>query len=155
MKLLFIRHAEAVERDEWDGDDLSRPLTKRGIKQAKQAGRELLRLAATPDLILASEAVRAQRTAEILADVLNVKRRLATASVLNPGCNPAAARSLARKHMAQETVAFVGHEPDFSAIIASFIGDGSAQIRMKKCAMALVDLDLRGRGELCWLIQPD
>lgn len=155
MKLLFIRHADAVEREDWDEDDLSRPLTKLGTKQAKNAGRTLARMELLPDLILSSEAVRAQQTAELVVKNLGEKRRVEISAVLNPGCNPAAARSLARKYMGKGTVAFVGHEPDLSASIAAFIGDGSAQLRLKKCAIALVELDTRGRGELLWLMQPE
>ena len=36
MRLILVRHAKAESRDKWvNKDDLKRPLTKKGIKQAK------------------------------------------------------------------------------------------------------------------------
>jgi 8-oxo-dGTP diphosphatase len=34
MTVLFVRHAVAEDRDDWDGDDDDRPLTRRGRDQA-------------------------------------------------------------------------------------------------------------------------
>jgi phosphohistidine phosphatase SixA len=36
LSVILLRHASAGDRDEWDGDDLLRPLDKRGRKQAKR-----------------------------------------------------------------------------------------------------------------------
>ena len=37
MRLILVRHAKAESRDKWvNKDDLKRPLTKKGIKQAKE-----------------------------------------------------------------------------------------------------------------------
>jgi len=42
MPVLLIRHAHAGTRKDWDGDDLLRPLSERGVRQAR-------RLVATAD----------------------------------------------------------------------------------------------------------
>ena len=37
MRLILVRHAKAEDREKWVGeDDLKRPLTKKGKKQAKK-----------------------------------------------------------------------------------------------------------------------
>ena len=46
MKLLLIRHAIAVEREAFEGDDGKRPLTREGIGRMRRAARGLARVAA-------------------------------------------------------------------------------------------------------------
>jgi phosphohistidine phosphatase len=150
MKILFIRHAEAVESGEWDGEDMTRPLTKQGRKEAANASRVLLAAAMKPDIFVSSAAVRARKTAKIIAS--KVGAELQEDSRLNPGCTFAAIKGILRSHAACKSVALVGHEPDFSLAIAALIGGGRAQIKMNKAACALVSLDDRGLGELRWLI---
>ncbi len=37
MRLILVRHAKAENREKWVGeDDMKRPLTKKGVKQAKK-----------------------------------------------------------------------------------------------------------------------
>jgi broad specificity phosphatase PhoE len=45
--LYLIRHAEPVPPWDWDGSDATRPLSKRGIKQAQWMGRHLATLGVT------------------------------------------------------------------------------------------------------------
>ena len=41
MSVILLRHASAGERSAWDGDDMLRPLDKRGRKQASKLRDEL------------------------------------------------------------------------------------------------------------------
>lgn len=41
MSVILLRHASAGNRDTWEGDDMLRPLDKRGRKQAKALRDEL------------------------------------------------------------------------------------------------------------------
>ena len=41
MSVILLRHASAGNRDAWEGDDMLRPLDKRGRKQAKALRDEL------------------------------------------------------------------------------------------------------------------
>jgi len=68
MSVILLRHASAGDRDEWDGDDLLRPLDKRGRKQAKRLRDVLLGLDIEPDERLA-EGTPPQRTLELLASL--------------------------------------------------------------------------------------
>jgi len=60
MSVILLRHASAGDRDEWDGDDLLRPLDKRGRKQAKRL-RDVL-LAHDVRRVLSSPYVRCTKT---------------------------------------------------------------------------------------------
>lgn len=65
MTLLLIRHARAGDRDDWEGDDLRRPLDDRGRKQAER----LVGLLAPyrVDRVVSSQADRCVQTVEPLA----------------------------------------------------------------------------------------
>lgn len=121
MRVLFIRHTIAVEREEYEGDDLSRPLTKKGISRAKKAFRSLSSLYPHIDAIISSRAVRSIHTAEILNKFYK-KARLEKTDLLNPGVDyPEFLRLFHSMDRKLESIAFVGHEPDLSEIISGLL----------------------------------
>ena len=65
--LLLMRHAKSSWKDA-DIKDRKRPLSKRGKRNAPQMGELLKEKELLPQLILASSAVRARQTAELLAE---------------------------------------------------------------------------------------
>jgi len=70
VPLLVIRHAHAGSRAEWDGNDDLRPLSQRGIDQARNIAR---RFADVPlARIVSSPAVRCRQTVAPLADARGV-----------------------------------------------------------------------------------
>ena len=75
MKTLFlIRHAKSS----WDDTalpDKDRPLNDRGRRDAPKMGERLAKRDVKPDLILSSPAMRALKTAEIIAKKLDYKRK--------------------------------------------------------------------------------
>jgi 8-oxo-dGTP diphosphatase len=66
----FLRHAKAGERGMWVGDDLERPLSKSGWKQAHALAKRLQKKGAT-DLV-SSPYLRCIQTLEPLATALGV-----------------------------------------------------------------------------------
>lgn len=69
-QLYLIRHAKAGERRLWTGDDLDRPLSKKGWKQAELAGKRLAKH--DPSRLLSSPYVRCVQTLEPLAQRLGL-----------------------------------------------------------------------------------
>ena len=66
MYLVLVRHAKAEDREKWNiQEDLRRPLTKKGVKQAKTIGKYLKKYPV--DAIIASLAIRASDTAKYIA----------------------------------------------------------------------------------------
>lgn len=86
MSVVLLRHASAGHRDDWEGDDLLRPLDEKGWKQARKLARELRRLGVTR--ALSSPYVRCVQTLEPLGLVVEHDERLAE------GAPPQAARTL-------------------------------------------------------------
>ena len=154
MKILFVRHAIAVDPVEFGGQDLDRPLTEEGERKARRLFKALAAFYDAPELIVSSDAKRAQQTADLLAEVFSKARRAHTPE-FNPG---ATYRELMRWLRTQPhemaRVALVGHEPDISRMIAGVIAGGQLNIEIKKGACLEVDCNRIGRGELTLLFPP-
>lgn len=67
--LYLVRHAKAGERRLWKGDDLDRPLSKKGWKQSESVAKRLERL--EPTELLSSPYVRCIQTLEPLGKRLH------------------------------------------------------------------------------------
>jgi phosphohistidine phosphatase len=104
MDLILWRHADA--RDAEDGeDDLLRPLTPRGEKQARRMAEWLDRLLPSGTRVLVSPARRAQQTADAL------QRRMRTLDALAPQAGLSQLLTAARWPESPEPVLVVGHQP--------------------------------------------
>ncbi len=67
MQVILIRHAHA-EWPNYHGADFERPLTARGLADARATARAISDAGHRPTLLLASPARRTRQTAEILAE---------------------------------------------------------------------------------------
>ena len=153
VRVHLLRHAHAGDAFEWIGDDDLRPLTDKGRAQSERLGTFLESHGVRPDVIVTSPRVRAAQTAEIVARSLGMTvksdRRLAD------GFGQRELWALLDETGAREVI-LVGHDPDFSSLLAYLID--AAGIRMKKGALATIDLHTKlgdGEGELRWLVPPD
>ena len=144
MHLYFLRHG-AADWPDWNRPDNERPLTKAGRKELDRVGELLARLEADPVLILTSPLPRAAQTADIAAEHLGV--RVHEEKMLAPGFRAQDLKRLRRKYP-QQILMLVGHEPDFSSVIASLTG---GNVKLPKGGVALVEL-ADGKGQLRWLL---
>ena len=119
--LWLLRHGDAAD----GSPDAERPLTKKGERQSRAAGRALKRLGVEMDACLTSPKVRAADTAKLAG---------------GPFDGEALAAGLG------DNVLLVGHDPDFSMAVHALTG---AQVRMKKGGLAGVE-----KGELMVLLRP-
>lgn len=153
VRLHLLRHAHAGDPGAWEGDDDLRPLTRKGRRQSERLGAFLESHAIRPDVIVSSPKVRAQQTAEIVAAALGMTVR----------ADDRLAQEFGRRQLwdlldglgAREPM-FVGHDPDFSGLLAYLID--AAGIEMRKGALATIDLPSKladGDGTLRWLVPPD
>ena len=131
----LLRHAEAED----GSPDSARRLTQKGEKQARTAGKALKALGIELDLCVTSPRVRAEQTARLACEPLEVE--VSVDDRLSGG--PFDAEDLAA---GLDNVLLVGHDPDFSMAVHELTG---AQVRMKKGGLAGID-----RGELKVLLRP-
>lgn len=156
MKLLFVRHAKAMERDMFLGaDDLLRPLTEEGRKKARNGFGALARFYQKPMAILTSKAVRAIETAEILNDAFGGDVEIIQTPLLNPGASIEELKEIVIPKFDEERcLAIVGHEPDFSFIISQLISKDDVAIEVKKASVIEIEIDRYFHGELRFMIPP-
>src|SRR5687767_5721803 len=131
----LLRHAEAED----GSPDSDRKLTKKGKRQAKNAGLALKALGVKPGACFTSPKVRAADTARLACEPLGVDFTLEPKLAGGPFDPEALAAGL-------KNVLLVGHDPDFSMAVHAATG---AQARMKKGGLAGIEA-----GELKVLLRP-
>jgi phosphohistidine phosphatase len=120
----LLRHGDAAD----GSPDADRPLTDKGERQARNAGRALNKLG-----------VEARDTARIACEELGCE--VTEEAALQGG--PFEPRDIVGD---LDEVLLVGHDPDFSMAVHSLTG---AQVRMKKGGLAGIS-----KGELSVLLRP-
>lgn len=157
MELYLIRHAIA-EDEAPSGDDSQRALTEKGAKKMRQIAKALRTLGAKFDLILSSPYVRAKETAEILADVFKIKKKLEFSDHLAPMADPNPLIAEINEKYSVDSIALVGHEPYLSTLVSMLVAEGAAvDITFKKggvCRLSTDDLHHTRSATLEWLLSP-
>ncbi|RPI33026.1 MAG: phosphohistidine phosphatase SixA [Chloroflexota bacterium] len=153
MILYFLRHGLAGNRSEWEGDDRLRPLTKKGKDQLEASARLMDKLELGLDLIITSPLVRSRQTAEVVAEGLDMARKMVEDERLSPGFGLDALAEIVKERCDLGAIMLVGHEPDFSETIQELTG---GRVVCKKGSLARIDLTSEEppQGVLVWLLQP-
>ena len=117
MDLILWRHADAGEpSDDPQADDLQRPLSPRGTKQARRMAEWLNQFLPDSTRVLCSPALRCRETADALG------RKLRLTDALAPGASHLQALAAARWPDSREPVLVVGHQPMLGQLAAYLIG---------------------------------
>ncbi|WP_372592218.1 SixA phosphatase family protein [Guyparkeria sp.] len=160
MDLLIIRHAAAQGREEFAREGLpddQRPLTQRGIDRMKMAARGLTTLALPIERLIASPAIRAVQTAEIVAPAVEV-RESEPEGAFAPDAPVEGAIDWLRKQPRVDGMAVVGHEPNLGQICECLVsGRANGNMPLKKGGMMLIRFDNAvgyGSGKLVWALPP-
>jgi len=154
MLLHLLRHADAGDPAAWEGPDAARPLSDKGRNQSKRLGKFLAGIAFSGEPFITSPKLRAAQTAELAGRTLNVEiiedERLASELTLET------IEALLSDAGDPERPVLVGHDPDFSEVVAVLCG--AAGVSMRKGALARIEIERplkAGAGTLRWLIPPD
>lgn len=131
MDLILWRHAEATDWTQ-DCNDLERPLTPRGEKQAARMAAWLDRQLPDGARVLSSPARRAEQT------VLALGRKFKIRDELGPGGNIDDLLELVQWPDAKFTALVVGHQPMLGSVIARLLA-----LRESDCAVR--------KGAVWWL----
>jgi phosphohistidine phosphatase len=157
MILYIIRHAWAAERTDpaWPTDE-ARPLTEEGIARFTQMIQILAERDFAPELIATSPLVRCRQTAEIIAQIVPGRPKVAERDELAPGSDlHGLVKWTIRQAADCKEVAWVGHAPDVTHLAAAMVGDARGAIRFSKGGIAAIefeDVPRIGQGELRWLV---
>lgn len=139
MKTLFIlRHAKSSWEDQ-DLADFDRPLNSRGKEAAPFMGELMAESGLTPEIILASPAVRAKETAALVKDAGG----LAAAISFDERIYEASPQTLRQVASAIDnrfgSAMIVGHNPGMEGFVRYLTGRLEP---MPTAALAVVDLDI-------------
>ena len=85
----------------------------------RQIAKGLRNLGVEFDLILSSPYVRARETAEIVADVFKMKKKIAFSESLIPMADPELLIPEVNEKYSVDSIALVGHEPHLSTLIGA------------------------------------
>lgn len=149
MRLILVRHAKAENREKWVGeDDMKRPLTKKGVKQAKKIAKYIAKKYPDVDAIVSSLALRACDTAKYIA-----KNQSHSTFFLNPNINPEEGLQgfLGHKDEIEEdwqTLVVVGHEPSISEFVRFICAKGTLNLYVGKGCV----VELERESENDWLL---
>lgn len=117
--LILMRHGQAELYAQTDGE---RALTPAGRQKAAQTALTLQKAALRPDLLLASPLKRAQETAQIAGEILNVP--VITAPELDGRLSARGLLEFVRARFARaDRVMLVGHNPNVSLAAGVLYGD--------------------------------
>ncbi|MCE9598242.1 MAG: histidine phosphatase family protein [Spirochaetia bacterium] len=143
MKILFIRHAIAADREDFPGDDLLRPLTEKGKKRARRAFHGLRRIYPSIDLVYVSPAVRARQTGRILKRFYD-SATFAESTLLSPNQADFPAMDELIRKATGETIAIVGHEPNLTQLAAFMLRVETLPFELSKAGVVVLDVDETG-----------
>ncbi len=151
--IYFMRHATAELRQP-ELPDRPRQLIAKGQRQAEKVAAWLLAQQITPELILCSPYPRATQTAQIVCEKADLTslQQVEWLAIDTPTGTALTALWQLLPNLPGSTL-LVGHEPDFSQLIAALLGATSPSLRIKKASLCCVELDIHTRqAQLQWLL---
>ena len=158
MNCILVRHGIAADRDEWEGSDADRSLTKKGAIRVAQVAAGLKWLEVEPTHVLSSPLARAVETARILHNDLGVRTTLQQVKELLPDASPDDMVTLLRDLPPKSCVLCVGHEPHLGELASVLLaGKPTTAFPFKKagaCEIELPSPPKAGRGVLGWWMGP-
>jgi len=126
MQLIIVRHAHA----DWPnhrGTDFERPLTERGLAEARATAHAISAAGHRPTLLLASPACRTRQTAEILAKEFELpEQAVRYADSLYNACAATLEAELRRVAAPGQLVVLVAHNPGVSNLARMLANDPDA-----------------------------
>ncbi|TDI51291.1 MAG: histidine phosphatase family protein [Acidobacteria bacterium] len=135
LHLMIMRHGKS----DWDADasdDRQRPLSARGIASSERMGKVIRDMGLVPDVVIASDAVRARATAELA----RISGGWACRLVLEPDLYGASVDEaidvISNVSDVSERIMVVGHEPTWSMLVKRLTG---ATVAMKTAAVADIE----------------
>lgn len=138
-RLWLIRHAKSSWADA-DLDDFERPLNKRGRRDAPRMAERLASVREKLDLLLASPAERARRTAEVFAEALGRRTELRLDRALYLAAPDRMLAVLHEVDASVECVGLVGHNPGITEL-ANRLADAGIE-NVPTCGVVRLALDV-------------
>ncbi|WP_456456088.1 SixA phosphatase family protein [Thermovibrio sp.] len=131
-RVFLVRHAKALKREEWKGDDCKRPLTEKGKEEFREFLKWLKPVFPKRAKVVSSPCERALKTAQIISDFLGYDLKVENS--LMPDAEPEDYEKVITKH--RGNLILVGHEPDLSLFLNYITCISPSRLAFKKGAVA-------------------
>lgn len=159
MEVVLFRHGHAEELAEYlkggGTSDEGRPLTEEGVAKMSKAVQGLKTLLNSIQVVAASPLLRAQQTAELVAEGYP-SAELVTLPALAPGGRSDEVVEWLARQEGDSTIALVGHSPSIGTLTSWLLSPrDNAFIEFKKgmaCLLTFPGIVAPGQGELRWLM---
>jgi phosphohistidine phosphatase len=163
MNLFILRHGIASIPGE-DGlpkdlKDAERPLSREGQKKTWRATEAMRSLELEFDAVVTSPFLRARQTAQIVAEALELRRKLVFSDHLKPDGNPKLLlEQLGALGTRAKNILIVGHEPYLSRLVSLLVsGSTMVAVELKKGSLLKLEVGRLGYARcatLAWLLPP-
>ncbi len=137
--LLLLRHGKA-QADAPNGDK-ARRLVERGRREAGAMGRRLPQPANKLDLVVSSDAHRAEETAEIAASAAGYTGHIALEPAIYAADLDTLLLIVQALPASSECVLMVGHNPGFEDLAAALASEDAPPPRLPTAGLALLQFD--------------
>lgn len=154
--LLILRHAKSSRKDK-SLPDHDRPLKKRGRNDAPRMGRLIAEEHLQPDRLVSSTALRAQTTAELVAEALEFSEEIELKPELYHAEPEDYLSVLQELEDTADSVLLVGHNPGMEELLEELTGEAEhlptaalAQVELTVTSWQEVDEKTKGRLVQIW-----
>jgi phosphohistidine phosphatase len=139
-RVILVRHAKAVPYGY--EDDFSRDLRDRGKNDAKLVSTELQKRNIKPDIMVASPAKRALKTARIFAENLGIRKKdiIEDKNIYYSPTTHEFVEIINNLPQDAETAFFFGHNPGFYYFVNNLLGNFNGD--MPTCSTVAIDFDI-------------
>ena len=138
MEIILLRHGKAEPHGHPQGD-AARALVAKGEEQSRRAGDFLRAAGILPEIVLTSPLVRAKQTAEHFCRAAQLP-----GAVVQPwlasGMHPDVALRELAAFQEFKRICLVGHEPDFSMMLAWVTNSESGAVEVRKGSLILFEV---------------
>ena len=122
-KVYFVRHAKSSWEDS-SLNDIQRPLSSRGLRDAPFMAKLLKNKNVKADLIISSPANRALTTAKYFADAMNIPHdEIAVKNIVYEAYPEDVIRTIQKVDKEVNTLMVFGHNPTFTSIVNRYTED--------------------------------
>jgi phosphohistidine phosphatase len=154
-RLYLFRHGVAAPHGTPGLEDDDRPLTEKGERRVRQVARGLKKTGLKLEKIITSPLPRAAKSAEIVADVLNIAYLIEDDEILRPTTEAGAIRDWITTR-GETRIMLVGHNPNLSELLA-LLTTGKTHptvVELRKGGVAALRDDPTGSYQIDWITRP-
>jgi len=141
LRLILIRHAKSSWSDPF-GDDHERVLNARGRASAEAIGVWMAEQGYVPDLVLCSDAIRTQETADLILPALTPQPKLQLSERIYHA-SPDTILDLVQQ-LSEAKIAVIGHNPGVGMLANALVKSAPEHRRFSDyptCATTVIDFD--------------